>query len=230
MSWFGSEKGKRRKEKKERAAALTEIILKQGTTERSSEESKKAVAYCELCMTEYDDWFGWNEARWLRWQKVTIIGGVVATLAGVITIPTDWLTPTLQSFSWVRALPAAVATIAASYLGSFNYREDAVRHEITANALWNELAKFQARAAPYNIAEAKDTSAFMLNVCQLVEAELRSWGALVMGGHTEDEEANKRPEDDREGKTNPKNDTATQPPVSSDAQSKKPDPDAAQLK
>jgi hypothetical protein len=172
-----------------RAEKLRNIVLKQGSNERASEESQKAIAYCEWCISEYEGWFDYNETRWLRWQKITIIGGVIATLAGVITVPEHWLAwaPDLQSFSWVRGVPAAIATIAASYLGSFNYREDAVRHELTANALWNELAKYQARAEPYNNGESKDTSAFLTNVCRLVESELHSWSALVRGRNTEAE-------------------------------------------
>jgi hypothetical protein len=65
-------------------------------------------------------------------------------------------------------------------LGSFNYREDAVRHELTANALWNELAKYQTCAEPYDKKdEVKDTSTFMNNVCRLVDSELKSWSIQV---------------------------------------------------
>jgi hypothetical protein len=72
-----------------------------------------------------------------------------------------------------------IVTIAAGFLGSFNYKEDAVRHELTANALWNEFAKYQSRAEPYNGEESDDTSAFMNNVCRIVDSELRNWSALV---------------------------------------------------
>jgi hypothetical protein len=154
--------GTKKKPVEVRADELRQIILKPDKRERTSEESKKAIAYCEWCIAEYEAWFEYNEARWIRWQRVTIIGGVVATLAGVITIPDIWVTwvPNPQSFSWVRGVPAAIVTIAASFLGSFNYREDAVRHELTANALWNELAKYQTVAEPYDKGELKDTSLF----------------------------------------------------------------------
>src|SRR5229473_1706043 len=84
---------------------------------RSSEEAKKAIAYCQCCIHTYEDWFEWNEARWLGWQKVVIIGGVIATLAGVITIPEKWLwwLSEPQSFGWIRGVPAAIVTIAAGY-------------------------------------------------------------------------------------------------------------------
>jgi hypothetical protein len=93
------------------------------------------------------------------------MGGVIATLAGVVTVPPAWIdwAPSLHSLYWLRSVPAAIATIAASYLGSFNYREDAVRHEITGNALWNEMARFQSCAAPYNNkTEEEDTSRFTI--------------------------------------------------------------------
>ena len=71
-------------------APLRKIILEQGE-KRGTEESKKAIAFCQKCIAEYEEWFDWNESRWLRWQQIAIIGGVVATLAGVITMPEDWL-------------------------------------------------------------------------------------------------------------------------------------------
>jgi hypothetical protein len=168
---------------------LCDIILNHREGGRSSEEAKKAIAYCQLCMDEYEWWFNWNEKKWLRWQKVTIWGGVIATLAGVVTVPSAWMewAPSLHSLYWLRSVPAAIATIAAGYLGSFNYREDAVRHEITGNALWNEMARFQSCAAPYNNkTEAEDTNLFTNTICLIVESELRSWGALVRGNRPEE--------------------------------------------
>jgi hypothetical protein len=167
----------------QRDKELREFLIQRTESPRSSKEAQIAIAYCELCIHEYEDWFDWNESRWILWQRIVIIGGVIATLAGVITIPSDWLSwiPDPSSLSWLRGVPAAIVTIAGGYLSSFTYRDDAVRHELTAQALWNELAKFLVRAAPYNEEEAEDTSAFMAIVCRLVETESRSWSALVKG-------------------------------------------------
>jgi hypothetical protein len=168
-----------------REDALRRELLEGGSKNRKSEDAAKAVAYCEMCIAEYEWWFEWNEARWNRWQQVAIISGVIATLAGVITIPYSWvswspaLTSSLPSLSWLRGVPAAIATIATSYLASFTFREDAVRHEVTANAMWNELAKYQVKAAPYNVTDAVDTSLFMNIICSIVDSELRDWSSLV---------------------------------------------------
>jgi hypothetical protein len=166
---------------------LEEEVVKVGGTERSSKEAKTAVAYCRLCISEYETLFESNEESWFKWQWVTICAGVIATLAGVISvpIPSDWgrWADVLNSFYWVRGIPAAVATIAASVLAAFHYREDAVRCEVAANILWSELAKFNARAEPYNKGEKKDISAFLNNVCRLVEADIRSWSAQMKAGH-----------------------------------------------
>ena len=106
-----------------------------------SAAAKKAIAYCDLCIKEYEGWFEWNETRWIFLQRTIIIGGVVATLAGVITIPDSWAEsiPWIKSFGWVRGVPAGIVTIAAGFLSSFTYREDAVRHESTATALWSKI-------------------------------------------------------------------------------------------
>jgi hypothetical protein len=178
-----AEKGKTAEAKKQ---ALRELLLT-GDSSRQSESAKKAIAYCDLCIKEYEEWFEWNERKWLRFQKVMIIGGVVATLAGVITIPDSWIAsiPWVQSFGWMRGVPAGIVTIAAGYLSSFTYREDAVRHEATATALWSELARYQGHATPYDRNDTEDTSVFINNVCRLVENETHNWSALVMGNKTE---------------------------------------------
>jgi hypothetical protein len=81
----------------------------------------------------------------------------------------------------IGGIPAAIATIAAVYLGSFRFRDNAVRYEVTGNAQWNELPKYQARAEPYNKDEAADTRLFLKNVYRFVDLELNSWSTLVRG-------------------------------------------------
>jgi Protein of unknown function (DUF4231) len=184
--WF---KGRpaRRKPAKNRLDELSAFLVKPGGNQRDSDEAKKAIAYCESCIIEYEGWFKWNEGRWLRWQRVVIIGGVVATLAGVVSLPPSWTAQfgDLAWLGWLRGVPAAIVTIAAGFLSSFTYREDAVRHELTQNALWSELIKFQGKADPYNKGEAPDTSLFINRVCRIVEGELQSWSALVGGSRKE---------------------------------------------
>jgi hypothetical protein len=174
---------KRKKQKlKERQEQLYAIICKEGISERASAESSKAIAFCQARAAEYNYWWELNESNWYFWQGTAIIAGVLATIAGAISIPDElqaavpWLSP---SMPFIRSLLAALATAAAGYLGSFTYREDAVRHKLTEEKLWNELAKYQTRAAPYNKAEAKDTSLFVNNVCRLVGSELEDWSTLV---------------------------------------------------
>jgi hypothetical protein len=147
---------------------------------RSSEQAGKAVAYCKDFIKEYDEWFEYNESRWLRLQRVIIIGGVVATLYG--TIPDELLKsiPWGGFLGWSRGVPPGIVTIAAGLLSSFTYKEDAVRHEVTANTLRNELIKFLCDAAPYNKSdESKDTSIFLNTICRIIDGELQGWRELV---------------------------------------------------
>jgi hypothetical protein len=139
-----------------------------------------------MCANDYDYWRQWNERRWIFWQRLAIGMGVVATVVAVITVhlpdkcPVPYWFQLAQSLSWLRAIPPAIATLAASLLGAFSYREDAVRHELTSNAIWNELAKYQTHAEPYNSDnESQDTSRYLNQVTRLVESELRSWSAQV---------------------------------------------------
>ena len=168
----------------DREKELVKRVLDPEVSKRTSEEAKTAIAYAEMCANDYDFWFQWNERRWLFWQRLAICMGVIATVVAVITVPLPQDQPIpywvelAKSLTWLRAIPPAIATLALGVLGAFSYREDAVRHELTAHALWNELAKFQTRAEPYKDAnEANDTSKFMNEVARLVELELRSWSA-----------------------------------------------------
>lgn len=183
--WFKERRTKRNKGEA-RLNELTALLVKPGGKQRDTEEAKKAIAYCESCIYEYEGWFLWNEARWIRWQRVVIVGGVVATLAGVVALPPSWVANfDLAWLGWLRGVPAAIVTVAAGFLSSFTYREDAVRHELTQNALWSELVKYQGKAEPYNKGEADDTSLFINRICRIVEGELQSWSAL-MGGSRKD--------------------------------------------
>jgi hypothetical protein len=153
---------------------------------RQSPEAQIALDYCEMCANDYDFWFRWNERRWISWQRIAIIAGLFATILGAVTIPFPEICPEpywikfASPLWWIRAIPAAIATLATSMLGALSYREDAVRHEITAHALWNEWAKFKTCARPYNTGnEAQDTSRFMNNITRLVQSELRSWSDQV---------------------------------------------------
>jgi hypothetical protein len=178
---------KRKQKVSQREKELQDLLVKYAENVRSSNEARIAIEYCKHLTFEYADLFDFNEARWNFWQGVVVIGGVIATLSGVITLPALWLTGISNdpsSLSWLRGVPAAIDTIAAGYLSSFTYRDDAVRHEVTAQILWNELAKFLTRAAPYNQKEDEDVSAFMAKICNIVEAESRDWSALVKGNTT----------------------------------------------
>ena len=195
MWTFSAKKRSQRKAEKEEADRLAkrlqEEIFKESENHRKSEEARRAIAYCRRNIVEYEEWFRRNHSRWMLWQTIAIVAGVVATLAGVVHIPLStecvktYCGQFWESFSWVRGVPAAIATIAAGMLASFSYRDDAVRHEMTANALWNELTKYLSRAEPYNgQEEVKDTSTFLNNVCRLVNSELRGWSAVVKGTHS----------------------------------------------
>jgi Protein of unknown function (DUF4231) len=150
---------------------------------RVTPEDLEAIKFCQRQIREYRSWFKHNERRWIFWQSLTIVMGVIATIAGSVTIdiPNDWTWwgPLLKSLSWTRGIPAGIATIAAGMVGSFTFREDAVRHEMTRNALAGELAKFVAGAEPYSKHDDTDRSAFLGAVCHIIEAEQRNWSELV---------------------------------------------------
>jgi hypothetical protein len=148
---------------------------------RSSEQARRAITYCRDFVDTYDKLYKDNEAKWFRWQRVMIIGGVVATLSGVV--PEEWfkLFSETASFGWLRGVPAGLVTIAAGFLSSFTYKEDAVRHEVTSTAIYNELVKFLCKAAPYNNKNESDDISKLLNtVSQIVDTELETWSTQVI--------------------------------------------------
>jgi hypothetical protein len=181
---FGGDRRAKMRAEEEKRKEFVEEFFEQGTHGRTSEQAKKAIAYCRSVIAEYEWWFEWNEARWVWYQRVVIYGGVIATLAGVATIPPEWfgLPQWPVGLGWLRGIPAAIVTVAAGLLSSFTYREDAVRQEVTAIALWNELAKYLGHAEPYSGADERvATGLFVANVCRLVESEMHGWRTLVIG-------------------------------------------------
>jgi hypothetical protein len=164
----------RAKKARQREEALEALLLAQEENPHSSEKAKKAIAYCQLNIMEYEHLAERDDTRWKLCQAIVVVGGVAATLAGTISFPQAW-----DWLAWIRSVPAAFVTIAAGVLTSFSYRENAVRFEPVAVALWNELALFLTHASPYNKGEAEDASAFSNAVCRLVEVEVHNWGALV---------------------------------------------------
>lgn len=154
-----------------------------------SEIEKIAISYCHMCINDYESWFNLNHRRWIFWQSIAIVFGVIATISGamdfkLITTLFKEINPQIvDSLSWIRGIPAAVATVASGLLASFTYKEDAIRHEASANALWNELAKFQTRAAPYNTNESGSvdgcTDKFINNICSIIEKENNEWKFIM---------------------------------------------------
>lgn len=193
MWWPFAERRKKEQDLKERVKALRALILKPSGNDR-----EVAIGYCEWCIIDYEDLFEYNEWWWAFWQRGVIIGGVVATLAGVINFPPQWYASygDLSSLSWLRGVPAAFLTIAAGLLSSFTYRQDMVRHELTKNALWNELAKYQGHAQPYDKKEERtNTSLFLNTICLIIEVELRDWSAIA-GGRGDKTPDQEKPKDD----------------------------------
>ena len=158
--------------------ALEALILEHGKAAQS-EEAKKAIAYCRLNISEYRRLWKRDERRWRWCQRFMVVGGIVATLAGVITIPSSWHGEIVDSLGWMRGVPAAIVTVAAAFLSTFAYRENAVRFEVTEIALWNELVRFLTLSAPYNKDEAENTNAFVVKVCGLVDAEVYNWSVVI---------------------------------------------------
>jgi hypothetical protein len=149
---------------------------------RKSPEALLAIAYCEKEISEYRSWFRWNEFRWVVFQHAAIIMGVLATVFSAVSVEqTSWWVSYLP---WLRVITAAAATISAGLIGSFNYREDAVRHEMTGNALNGELAKYKTRASPYNKSEAEDTSVFTNAIVDIINSEQRDWNAQLKSSHS----------------------------------------------
>jgi hypothetical protein len=85
-------------------------ISKLGDETRKSPEAKIAIRFCKDCILEYQEWVEFNDKRWSLWQRVIIIGGTVATLAGAATLPPNWW-PELHYFGWLRGVPQPATSL-----------------------------------------------------------------------------------------------------------------------
>ena len=145
-----------RNKQEQKSAELEETLREEGEA--------GAVAYCESEIEFYSGTYTFNHSRWKRWQTIIIVSGALGTLAPSISIPPHLKPLFLRDadLRWLRALPSAIATIAAAISGSFSYQSDAVRQGATSDSLQGELQKFRAKAAPYN--EADRVSKFLNNI------------------------------------------------------------------
>ncbi len=133
-----------------------------------------ALAYLRDMIEFYDTIFLINHGRWRRWQIITIVSGVVATVIAAINIPPQLgLAP--EAISIVRAVPVAIASIAAGLSGAFRYQGEAVRQGMTADALKSELASYIARAEPYAKIDTDRVSHLMQRVGSIIAAERGNW-------------------------------------------------------
>lgn len=158
-----------------------------GATEEwtTKEGAEAAIAYCKEEMTFYANTFNENHRQWKRWQRISIIFGVIGTIAATIQISSAVAVPYVGTIApqWLvllRALPIAIASIATGMLGSFAYQADAVRQGITSDLLTGELARFLAHAAPYEKSKGEArVSDFMDNVRSIIGTEQAGWEATV---------------------------------------------------
>jgi hypothetical protein len=140
---------------------------------RAGSPEEIAIEYCEGEIEYYHGVFAYNHRWWKRLQSATIVFGGIGALTGAATFPKPhWLDGI--PLGWLKGVPAAVATMAAGLLGSFNYQTDAVRHGSTADSLQGELVKFRARAKPYENRQ-NATSLFLDRVREIIQAEQGEW-------------------------------------------------------
>jgi hypothetical protein len=129
-------------------------------------DEEAALRYCQSEIDSYGNVSNKNLVRWRRNQIITIIFGAIATItAGVDLGPYSHL-------GWLRGIPAAISTMAASFLTGFNYRSDALRQGGTVDALRGELARYRSGATPYT--GQNKVSVFMANVREIIETEQRN--------------------------------------------------------
>ena len=158
------------------------MFKKQGRPEWSKKEGEAAaIEYCISEIIFYEDAGVGNRRRWKIWQYIVIIFGSLATLAATVnTIPSQfgapaWINEWLGLF---RAVPAAIATIAASIMSVYNYKAEHVRQGATHDALNGELVKFRSRAQPYDKCANKNVSLFVSNIRRIVQNELQIWQSV----------------------------------------------------
>jgi hypothetical protein len=165
--------------RRRREGKLKTFLLEHGEV-RSSNEAKKALAYCQLCISEYDHLWWRDGWLWTVCLTITIGGGIVGAFAGIVPIPQGW-----ESYGWMRGIPAALVAAAAAAMTGFGFRENAIRFEQASEALWHELVRFQTLSAPYNKGEPEDTSAFVNKICDLIDIEVHNWGTFMAENSSE---------------------------------------------
>lgn len=140
----------------------------------TQEGVEAAKSFCLGEIAFYDNVSKTNHTRWRRWQIITLLAGVIGTIASAISLPPTWMAWE-QDFGWLRAIPVAIASFGGALLGSFSYQAESVRQGLAAAALRGELASLIAKADPYGKGDDADASLFMQNVRGIITAETGRW-------------------------------------------------------
>ncbi len=144
-----------------------------------------AIKYCISEILFYEDAGVANRRRWKFWQYSAIALGSLATIIG--TMPDSAFefvravsgADAISAYAgWVRGVPAALATVATTILGVYNFKSEHVRYGLTHDALQGELALFLCRATPYDRDDDPGStrlSKFMQNIRTIIRGELALW-------------------------------------------------------
>jgi hypothetical protein len=128
---------------------VSEDALREDAVEPSSHDelNKSAVKQAEIERDRHK-----RSADRLKWvygalQAIAIVAAAGAT---VVAVNGSW------ENDWIAAIPAAVATIAATALATFRFQEHWLRCRRAASDLSAEIALFEAAAGPYEVLENDD--------------------------------------------------------------------------
>jgi hypothetical protein len=116
------------------------------------------------------------------WGKAKETSRSLHQISQVATVGLSALTPILILAAsvpkWAQALPAALATIAATLDSIFHWREHWVRRAYTLEALQAELARFETRTSTYgqHLGDEEALSTFVERITTLNVTEVINWG------------------------------------------------------
>lgn len=86
---------------------------------------------------------------------------------------------------WIQAFPAAAASIASAFLGTFHWRENFLRFANTAEALRSEKVRYDARVGSLyggRVDDAKAFDTFVQRMEDIISSETAEWRTAYTSG------------------------------------------------
>ena len=133
----------------------------------------------EMALKRCDEQVVWYDGRSAgAWRFFIVFQSLAITLGAATPVLILWSSVPKP----VQALPAALASVAAAFVGTFRWLDAKTRFGYTREALKSERMLFETRTPPYghDLPEEEALARFVLRIEQIAMAETEEWRTAMI--------------------------------------------------